>query len=717
MTRIKNKKITIALAGNPNSGKTSVFNQLAGVRQKVGNFAGVTVEKNTGQRRIGDYDVTFVDLPGTYSLTPHALDEQVAHDFILNESQDVIINVIDSGSLERSLYLTTQLMEIGVDLVLCLNMWDEAEQSGLILDIEKLSRLLAAPVVTTVGSKGQGIDRLLAAAIEVVEKDAKKHRHPPVSYGPLLDDHITDICRELEKFDSFSSAYQKRWAAVKLLENEQSVIDAYVPADVRSDEHLQEYIDQAARHIRKTSGMEPSEAIDEGRYGFISGIIQQVVKESRFNRMKKSMQVDSLLTHPIFGYPVFIAVMWVIFQATFKLGAYPMDWIDAGVVWLQSFFAANLPAHLLTNLLIDGVVGGVGSVIIFLPNILILFLGIALLEDSGYMARVAFIMDKLMHYLGLHGKSFIPMLMGFGCSVPAIMATRTLESKRDRIITTLLLPMMSCSAKLPVYVLFAGAFFRANAGHVIFAIYLFGIVLAIIIAHLLQKTILKSASIPFVMELPPYRWPATKSLFIHMWERSKIYLKKMGGIIFIASVVLWLLGVYPKRTEYLQNYDLQIQTLSVTGTEESDAKIAELEQKKISENLEYSFIGRIGKFVAPAVEPLGFNWQMGVALVTGFVAKEVVVSTLGVLYQLGDEVDEKSESLAQILSNPETGITPLTGFAFMIFVLIYTSCIAAVVAIKRELGAKWMWFSIVVQTSLAWVMAFLVYQVGTLLGF
>jgi ferrous iron transport protein B len=408
--------------------------------------------------------------------------------------------------------------------------------------------------------------------------------------------------------------------------------------------------------------------------------------------------------------------MWLVFQATFVLGEYPMSWIENGVELLQASVSTLLPKGMLSDLLVDGIIGGVGSVIIFLPNIVILFWGISILEDSGYMSRAAFLMDRLMHFLGLHGKSFIPMLMGFGCSVPAIMTTRTLESQRDRILTILLIPLMSCSARLPVYVLFAGAFFGASAGNIVFSLYILGVIIAVVVARLFIVTILKGDSLPFVMELPPYRRPSWKSVVIHMWERTKIYLRKMGGVILLASIILWALGYFPIRTVYTQDYDARIQELSDSNSDNAIEEISVLKAKKASEDLEITFIGRLGDIVGPLVAPLGFNWQMGVSLITGFVAKEVVVSSMGVLYQLGDDINEQSESLIKKLQNPKSGINKLTAYAFMVFVLLYTPCIVSIITIKREIGLKWMWFAILFQMVLAWTAAFIVYHGGRILG-
>ena len=709
------RSLKIALAGNPNSGKTSIFNSLTGARQKVANFPGVTVEKRVGFKRHKNYNITFVDLPGTYSLTAYSLDEKVARDFIINEQPDLIINVIDSGNLERSLYLTTQLLEMGVDLVIDLNMWDEVQHSGIDIDTDKLSRLLGAPVAKTIGNRAQGTAALLETALKVIEHGNHSHRHPPVSYGPRLDDIVEDLSREVSVCNLCRGCSNPRWLAIKLLEGDREIKLRCIP-DPRSNKNLSQVLDRSLEHIKSTARDDPEIIITEGRYGYVAGIIREVLKRPPTDRMKMSTHIDNILTHRYFGYPVFLVFMYIIFEATFTLGNYPMDWIDSGIAWLQESTAVMLPAGIFSDLIIDGVIGGVGSVIVFLPNIVILFMGISMLEDSGYMARAAFLMDRLMHFLGLHGKSFIPMLMGFGCSVPAIMSTRTLESRKDRILTILLVPYMSCSAKLPVYILFAGAFFGAAAGRVIFAIYLIGIAVAIISARILIKTVVRGESLPFVMELPPYRLPTAKSVVIHMWERVKIYLRKMGGVILVASIILWALGYFPRRETYTQDYDIQIEQLSQVGTAEAHKRIGQLEASKAAEDLEYTFIGKLGYAVGPMVAPLGFNWQMGVSLITGFVAKEVVVSSMGVLYHLGGDIEGSSETLIEKLRSPDSGISRIAAFAFMVFVLLYTPCLVTVITVKREIGWRWMWFSIVFQSLVAWVLSLIVYQGGKMLG-
>jgi len=711
----ENLSLKIALAGNPNSGKTSIFNSFTGARQKVANFPGVTVEKRVGHRKYGKYDVTFIDLPGTYSLTAYSLDEKVARDYIIDEKPDVIINVIDGGNLERSLYLTMQLIEMGVDLVIDINMWDEVLESGIKIDTEKLSTLMGAPVLKTIGNRAQGINALLDTAILLAEDGEELHQHPPVSYGPRLDDVVTNLSKEVSKCGNCTACHNPRWLAIKLLEGD-PVIKQQCLATAQDNQQLTKVLDESMTHLKSTSADDPEIIVTEGRYGYVAGIIREVMHRPPTDRMKMSDQIDDLLTHRILGYPIFLLLMWLIFQATFVIGQYPMAWIETAVAYIQSGVGQIIPDGALADLLIDGIIGGVGSVIVFLPNIVILFLGISLLEDSGYMARAAFLMDKLMHFLGLHGKSFIPMLMGFGCSVPAIMATRTLESRRDRILTILMIPMISCSAKLPIYVLFAGAFFGAYAGNVIFSIYLIGIIATILFARIFSRTILKSDETPFVMELPPYRRPTTWSVIIHMWERTRMYLKKMGGVILIASVILWLLGYFPKVDEYSQDYDRQIEQLNLSNHPDSEQAISELKAARATEDLQYSFIGRLGNIVSPLVAPLGFNWQMGISLIPGFVAKEVVVSSLGVLYFLGEDTDESSESLTQALQSPESSITHAAAYAFMIFILLYTPCLATVVAIKKEAGTKWMWFSILFQCLFAWIGAFAAYKILSLLG-
>jgi len=718
------KKLKIALAGNPNSGKTSIFNALTHAHQKVGNYPGVTVEKRTGYAHFQGYSIEFVDLPGTYSLTAYSTDEKVARDYILDNKPDVIINVVDSGNLDRNLYLTTQLLEMECDIIIDMNMWDEAERLGIHIDTDRLSEMLGAPIVKTIGHRGDGVRELIQAAIDLKEGKAKYHRHAPVTYGSHIEDLVVDLTHNIRRCRSCDGCPSRRWLAVKLLEEDIQTESKFI-----KDRHelirLQKSIRKKVRHVKKATGEDPDVILTDGRYGYISGILKEVVSTKIGDRMRSSRQVDSILTHKFLGYPIFFLLLWLIFQATYVLGNYPMEWIESGIGFLSQTVSGFLPDGFFSDLIIDGIIAGCGSVLVFLPNIMILFMGIAMLEDSGYMARAAFLMDKLMHALGLHGKSFIPMIMGFGCSVPAIMATRTLESERDRKMTILLIPLMSCSARLPVYVLFAGAFFGARAGNVIFSIYILGIAAAIGVAQILRNTLFRQSVAPFVMELPPYRVPTVKSVTMHMWERASIYLRKIGGVILVGSVIIWFLSSFPKPEKYSQNYEAQVtvlhedissKDLSTAEKEELNRKIIGLDAAKSREDIENSSIGKLGYALAPVVEPLGFDWRLGVSLVTGFVAKEIVVSTMGVLYQIGENEGDEGYSLTAALQNPVHGITPLKAYAFMVFVLLYTPCLGALSAIKREAGIKLMFFSIIYQFALAWIMAFIVYQGGKLIG-
>jgi ferrous iron transport protein B len=705
------KTLKIALAGNPNSGKTSIFNALTGARQKVGNWPGVTVEQKTGSLFYRGYDIEVIDLPGTYSLTTYSIEERVARSFLVDEQPDVVIHVIDAGNLVRNLYLSVQLLELGLDLVLDLNMWDEFAASGARIDLEKLHRMIGAPIVTTVGHRAKGIEELLDAAVDLAEEREEHHRHVPISYGPRVDDVLARLMEALEASPDVLARYPRRWAAIALLEGDPEVMTALSRSGERG-RAIREAAVQATEHIRTSTGVDAERVISEGRYGYIEGALRESITETFGDRMALSRRIDEVFTNRYLGYPIFFLFVWLLFELTFRAGAFPMAWISDLVTWLSRSLSSVLPPSLITDLVVDGILGGVGSVIVFLPSIMILFLGIAFLEDTGYMARAAFIMDRLMHSIGLHGKSFIPLLMGFGCSVPAIMATRTLESRRDRILTALLVPLMSCSARLPVYLLIAGTFFAGRAGLVVFVVYTVGIVTAMLIGRLFAATILRSDAAPFVMELPPYRLPTAKGLAIHTWERSRIYLRKMGGVILLASIVLWFLGAFPR----VPAAAVPSEPEGVRAARVATAGAAGPASVGAAPGVEGSYIGRAGRAVEPVMRPLGFNWQMSVSLITGFVAKEVVVSTLGVLYHVGSDEGVRSESLARELRDPSSGVTPLGAFAFMIFVLLYTPCVVTVAAIRKELGAGWMWFSMAYQLTLAWLVSFGVYQVGTLVG-
>ncbi len=722
------KHLSIALAGNPNSGKTTIFNNMTGTRQKVGNWPGVTVEKKEGSINKSGYDLKIIDLPGTYSLTPFSIEEIVARNFILDERPDVVIDIIDASNLERSLYLATQLREIDCKVLFALNMADVARTRGIKIDDKKLSELLAVPVVFTIGNKNKGIETLLERAIELAESDDVIPKKRKVKYSKDIEDSISKMEHFIENHAADSIPYNVRWTAIKLLEDDKIVKERILEKTGKIGEDILREIDNHRKFLVDRFDDDPEIVMTDERYGFIAGIIMEVLTTSTKQRVDISRNVDLVLTNRFIGFPIFIFFIWAMFQLTFSLGAYPMDWISSGINLISTLLAQMLPDNMVKDFLVNGVIAGVGSVMIFLPNILILFFCIALFEDTGYMSRAAFLMDKIMHLIGLHGKSFIPMLMGFGCNVPAIMASRTLESEKDRTLTILITPFMSCSARLPVYIILAGAFFGVKAGTVIFGIYLLGIILSIITGRLFRSTLLRGADAPFVMELPPYRIPMIKSLLIHMWDRSKIFLKKMGGYILAGSVVVWTLSAFPLNISYSKNYDLEIeqvktyfQTEMETAQESDktllaqkrDVAVAELITRKKAEKAEKSFMGRIGKVVAPIFSPIGIDWRGSVALLTGFVAKEIVVSTMGILYAADERED--SEALKHALLS--SGMTPIGALAMMVFVLLYMPCLATLAAIRRETASlKWMIFSISYSTLLAWGMAFLVYQGGKMIG-
>jgi len=709
------KSVTIALAGNPNSGKTTIFNNITGTRQKVGNWPGVTVEKKEGSVSRFGYDIKIIDLPGTYSLTPFSIEEIVARDFVLDESPDVVIDIIDASNLERSLYLATQLRELDCKVLFALNMADVAFSRGTKIDADKMSELLNVPVVFTTGNKNKGIDHLLKTAIELAESKSKISQKRKVKHSKDIEDSISKLQSFIEERLEQNFPYNIRWTAIMLLENDKIVRERIRQKTGNKSLEILQEVERHRKHLLDRFDDDPEIVMTDERYGFIAGIIKEVVTTSRKRRIDTSRNVDLVLTNRFVGLPIFILFIWIMFQTTFAVGSYPMEWLDNGVNWLSTILETSLPDSLFKDLLLNGIITGVGSVIIFLPNILILFLFIAIFEDTGYMSRAAFLMDKIMHLIGLHGKSFIPMLMGFGCSVPAIMATRTLESNKDRILTILITPFMSCSAKLPIYILLAGTFFSARAGTVIFLIYITGIILSIITGRLFRSTLFKGADAPFVMELPPYRVPMIKSLIIHMWDRSKMFLKKMGGIILVGSVIVWMLTAFPRNINYSMDYNEEINKIDASFTEkQKKAEITKLKLAEKAEKAEKSFMGRIGKTIAPVFAPIGIDWRGSVALLTGFVAKEIVVSTFGILYAT-EETDE-SDALKNALLSSE--MTSLSALALMVFVLLYLPCVATIATIRRETGSlKWTLFSVVYSTSMAWSVAFCIYQGGKILGF
>ena len=710
------KKMTIALAGNPNSGKTTLFNALTGMHQHVGNYPGVTVEKKEGELKYKDYDITVVDLPGTYSLTAHSIDEVVARNFVIEEKPDVVIDIIDSSNLERNLYLATQFMELGVPLVLAFNMSDIASKQGLEIDKVKLSELLGAPIVFTVATKKIGINELLDEVINLVEKKTTLRRITPV-YGKEVEEEIRKIEALLLKDKELIQKYPSRWLVVKLLEGDSEVIKKIKESEY-SDQIIKQ-VEKSTAHLTNILGDAPEAIIADGRYGFISGACSEAVKRNYEVRHTVSDRIDKVLINRILGLPIFLGVMWLVFKFTFAASAPLCDWLDKGMGWLGDKIGGLLTeGSAIKSLVVDGIIGGVGSVLSFVPIIFLLFLAMAFLEDSGYMARAAFIMDKLMHKIGLHGRSFIPMLLGFGCNLPAMMATRTIEDRKDRLVTILVNPFMSCGARLPVYTLFIGAFFSEKiAGNVLFSLYLLGIVVAIIMAKIFRRFLLKGPAAPFVMELPPYRVPTIKGLLIHMWERGAVYLKKAGTIIFAGCVLVWFLSNFPWNPQYSKDYDTLIE--QAQGNEEL---ITQLNNQQTFEKLEKSYAGKLGRAIAPVFRPLGFDdWKVTVGLVGGFIAKEIVVGTLGTLHSVG-EADEESESLRQALQNeirPDGSkmYNPLVAYALMVFVLLYIPCVATIAVIKRETNSwRWPIFAAFYSTLIAWIVSFVIYQGGRFLG-
>lgn len=720
----KTKTINIALVGNPNSGKTTLFNYATGKHERVGNYGGVTVDTKEAHLKQDGYTINVTDLPGTYSISEFSPEELFVRKHISEKMPDVVVNVIDASNLERNLFLTSQLMDMNINVVIALNMYDELENIGDKLDYTNLGKIIGIPVVTTVASKGEGIKELFKKVIDVYENVDPIARHAHINYGTEVEESVDKLKSEIIKNKQISDLYYPRYASLKLLENDKSFTSQI--AGFANTEGILALAQKEIGKLEKEFKEKSETIIADAKYGFISGVLKETFEQKLINRRQTSHAIDVLLTHKFFGFPVFIFFLWLMFQLTFSLGNYPMDWIDAGVHALGNLVSNILPAGSLRDLLVDGIIGGVGGVIIFLPNILILFFCISLMEDTGYMARAAFIMDKLMHKIGLHGKSFIPLIMGFGCNVPAVMATRTLENRKDRILTMLILPFMSCSARLPVYVLLISAFFPNNQGLVLLSIYMIGIVLAILVALLFKRIFFAKDDVPFVMELPPYRIPTLRNTSVHMWNKSLQYLSKMGTVILTASILIWALGYFPREIKFSKDYDLISKQISADNSLSESIKadhLAQVEIDKHSERMEKSYIGQLGHMIVPVIEPLGWDWKIGVSIITGLAAKEIVVGSMGVLYQSDIAADETSMNLRNKLqqqtftSGPRIGekvFTPLVAYSLMLFILIYFPCVAVIAAIKKEANWKWATFTMVYTTVLAWFVAFATYHIGSI---
>jgi len=725
--------IHVAFVGNPNAGKTSVFNYASHSHEHTGNYSGVTIDSKTAQIAMGNYLFHMTDLPGTYSLSAYSPEELFVREHIIDKIPDVIVNVVDVSNLERNLYLTTQLIDMDIKVVLALNMYDELERRKDQLDYIMLGKLLGIPIVPTVGSKGKGIKKLLRKIIDVYADREAMQRHIHINYGEELEISIERIQKliKIPQNYSITDRISSRFLAIKLLE-----LDRHSESYIAEADNYMEIMNLVNRERKRLELLFDDDIVSifsERRYGFVSGALRETFYKNQQQKKETTEILDRFLTHKVYGYPFFIFFMWMMFTATFKFGHYPQKWIHHGINWLELFISDNMEAGSLKDLLINGIIGGVGGVIVFLPNILILFLFISFMEDSGYMARAVFIMDRLMHKIGLHGKSFIPLIMGFGCNVPAILATRTIEDRNNRLLTILINPFMSCSARLPVYLLLIGAIFPAFQGTLLFLLYLLGVFLAILVALFFKKTIFRSAGTSFVMELPPYRMPTTRSTLKHMWVKASQYLKKMSGVILIASILLWALGYFPRIETSIPNVHSS-SNISNMKTDQPDVNLSsgiedvdqneEASESSIKQlQLEHSFIGRFGKLIEPAIRPLGFDWKMGVSLISGIAAKEIVVSTLGVLHHIDIDTKEGTKSLHYILrkevyeSGPLKGrkvYNPLSTISFLIFTLIYFPCIAVFAAVKKESGSiRWAVFMIVYTTVLAYIISLLVYQLGS----
>lgn len=692
VVRQSEKHIHVALVGNPNSGKTSLFNAISGGHEHVGNYSGVTVDAKLGYYHYKGYHFEITDLPGTYALAAYTPEELYVRNHLVEHTPDVIINAVVASNLERNLYLTTELIDINLRMVVALNMYDELEASGARLDYESLGAMLGVPMVPVVARSGKGISDLLDTVIAVYENEDKRVRHIHINQGPVVEESLQRLDRQMKlSRDELPKQFPPRYLAMKLLEG-----DRHANEQLASAPHYPEWMElrnREARKIEEELGEDVETVFANQKYGFISGALKETFTPSNREKIRATDLIDAFVTHKLWGFPIFFLIMGIMFYCTFNLGAYPQEWIEGAVEWIASLVEQWMPKGVLKDLLVDGVIGGVGSVIVFLPNIMILYLFISFMEDSGYLARAAFIMDKVMHHMGLHGKSFIPLIMGFGCNVPAIMATRTIESHSSRLITVLIIPFMSCSARLPIYILLVGTFFSAHAGLVMFCLYILGMLMALFTAKcIMRRFVFKVDETPFVMELPPYRVPTLKATLLHMWEKCAQYLRKMGGMILVASVVVWFLSYYPH-------------------SETTESR---------SEHYENSYLGQVGKLCEPVFEPLGLGWKSSVAILSGVAAKEIVVSTMGVLYSDQEPTLAHELHTAEVTASSDHGLparllasgdfTPASALAFLVFILIYFPCIATVAAIASELGLRWATLSIAYNTLLAWLVSFATYH-------
>ena len=712
----KDKIINVALIGNPNCGKTSLFNIVSGAHEHVGNYAGVTVGAKAGTVKYRGYKFNIVDLPGTYSLSAYSPEELYVMRYLNQEMPDVIVNVVVASNLERNLYLTTELIDMNRSMVIDLNMYDELERSKAVLDYEQLGRLLGVPVVPTKASTGWGVNKLLDTVIDVYEMKNRDVRHIHVKMRPEIEDGITRVKDIIKNDPSVSEHFSPRYLAIKMLEGDPEVKTLLESAD--SYPEIVKTREAETRRIEEDLKEDVAAAISANKYGFIQGALAETLEGDLLQEEKTTRIIDAVVTSKVFGFPIFLCVMFLMFWATFQIGNYPMEWIESLVAWISGLIGEHMTDGPLKDLLLDGIIGGVGGVIVFLPNILILYFFISMMEDTGYMAGVAFIMDKLMHRMGLHGKSFIPLVMGFGCNVPAIMSTRIIESRTSRLITILINPFMSCSARIPIYVLLVGAFFPAHGGLVFFCLYFLGIIVAVLTAKLMRRFWLKTDETPFVMELPPYRIPTMKAITRSMWDKARQYLSKMGGVILVASIIIWALSYFP-RYDMEQVPESYRQSALADMPEDIRSQFDASQQDELVLNAyqqENSILGHIGKFVEPVVRPMEFGWKTTVSLLAGAAAKEVVVSTLGVLYVGEDDEQMISERIST--PSPLTGeppFTPVKALAFMVFVLLYFPCVATLAAIARETESwKYALFSLSYNTLLAWVLAFLTFRIGML---